>query len=374
MHELSQYQPDIFVPGFASIISPVLELLLAPQLTLRVQAAHALGGLVLGITKRDQDRAVLDTIASAVSDFVLRREPLPGSQPGTTIIRTLRATLKSITAVHHAQGPFWALSVLASLIVLAGPELLRDRRLLMEFRAVLELGLSQKKILKVLTASLWGPLLWVWRARGDADESDENLSDTEETEREQARAHFRKVLQMSASLPNGVAFAAALLNNGPQSTTPANVLTMLVDLDASARAGGADTDYALGVLERLTAPADIFPEEFFANWAAEFDLKLLPRPFFAVSPGLLTTEFDQISPIVQEMLAHQPGLADMRPLMGEERRITRVWVMLKDAWVHCIENQQLDGPAAIRVSAHGYCKFISLTIVTRTRFWPSGHS
>ncbi|KAJ3001418.1 hypothetical protein NUW54_g6434 [Trametes sanguinea] len=72
IHDLSLYQPSIFVPAFAPLVPAVLSNLLAPSLALRNQACHALGGLALAAASLPPSEAHT-RISIAVASRLARR-------------------------------------------------------------------------------------------------------------------------------------------------------------------------------------------------------------------------------------------------------------------------------------------------------------
>ncbi|KAI5123177.1 hypothetical protein M0805_000877 [Coniferiporia weirii] len=342
VHDLSLYKPMIFVPGFELYVSSVLENLLTPSCALRVQAAHALGGFVLGITQLGADAEdIIRSVSPRVIEFFLRNEPLPNTQ--TTIIRTLRTALRSSEPAHHAQGPFWAISVLASFIVLFGPTLLKDRPLLMAFRAILDISVkAKKKVVRMAASTLWGPLIWVWQKWRGSPDVLESEEDGEEAaaECEKVKACFSQMLRLTTRLPIGISFIGTLLGGSHAACQRQDLLMALFELGGSARMGGDATPRALMLLDRLVNSRE--DSEFYENWSDVFLGKLIPASLLSVAPGLLTAEMSPsvMTPLVEGIISQQPMHEDVRPLSDEERRLPGVWLRVKDAWIACLEQLQ----------------------------------
>jgi len=101
---------------------------LSNTLALRTQACHALGGFVLGSTSiplfpihTQVSRTVTTYLTTAVYSPG-KKSQSPENPTEAAILRTLKSTL----AEHTAQGPVWALSVLATFIVLLGSRISQD--------------------------------------------------------------------------------------------------------------------------------------------------------------------------------------------------------------------------------------------------------
>ncbi|THH07269.1 hypothetical protein EW145_g3491 [Phellinidium pouzarii] len=349
VHDLSLYKPAIFVPGFELYLASILDNLIAPSCVLRVQAAHALGGFVLGIMQPGLDfDDLLRTISPRVVEFFLRKEAGPNSQ--SIIVRTLRASLRASEPTHHAQGPFWAISVLASLVVLFGPALLKDSQLLEVFRATIDISLrTKKKVVRMMSSTLWGPLIWVWQKwRGSVDilGKDED-TEQEVAEREKVKTCFSHMLRLTTHLPIGLSFISALLGDSHASCQRQDLLMALFELGVIARRGSDMTSRAIVLLDRLINARE--DSEFFENWSSVFLGKLIPISLLSVSPGLLTTDMNSPGLIsaVDTIVSQQPNIEDVRPLSDEERRLPIVWTRAKDIWIGCLEQLQLqeDEPA-----------------------------
>ncbi|EJC98994.1 uncharacterized protein FOMMEDRAFT_148951 [Fomitiporia mediterranea MF3/22] len=344
VHDLSIYQPGIFVPMFQVYLMTILEALLTPSCALRVLAAHALGGFVLGLTQPEFEfENILCDVSPIVYEFFLRREAGTNSQP--TILRSLRTALRTTEPTHHAQGPFWATSVLASLVILLGPALLKDRQALVAFRGTIEIGMkSKKRVVRGVTSTLWGPLIWVWQKwRGsmedDAGESDEQCEGA--AERERVKACFSTMIRMTTHLPVGLSFVGALLGNDPATCRREDLLLALYELGASARQGGESTQRALDLLDRLVNSRE--EADFYEQWTDTFMGKLVPEPLLSVSPGLLTSDINgaALNPAIDNIVGTLPVHTDVRPLADEERSVSGVWTRVKDAWMICIEQMEM---------------------------------
>ncbi|KAL5512693.1 hypothetical protein ACEPAG_2959 [Sanghuangporus baumii] len=344
VHDLSIYRPGIFVPILHIYLTTLLESLLTPSNVLRVLAAHALGGFVLGLIQaKDDFENILLEISPVVSEFFLRKTPQENLQ--TTILRTLRTALRNVEPSHHAQGPFWATSVLASLTVLLGPALLRERQLLVEYRATIDIGLkARKRIVRAIISTIWGPLIWVWqRWRSSVNDVPVDADDQSEgvLEQEKVKKCFSAMLRMTAHLPVGIAFIGALLGEHHDSCRQDDLHFAFFQLGMSARQGGESTQRALELLDRLVNSRE--DEGFYEHWTENFVEKLVPSSLLSVSPGLLTVDINVVtlSPVAESIVAAQPSPVDVRPLADEEKCAPGVWTRIKDVWIMCIEQLEM---------------------------------
>lgn len=344
IHDLSLYRPRIFVPIFHIYLTTLLESLLTPSNVLRVLAAHALGGFVLGLIQAEDDfEDILLEISPVVSEFFLRKVPQENSQ--TTVLRTLRTAMRNAESCHHAQGPYWATSVLASLTVLLGPSLLKERQLLAEYRATIDIGLrAKKRVVRAVISALWGPLIWVWqrwRASANTEATSNDDQTVDASEKEKVKACFSSMLRMPTHLPVGIAFIGALLGESHDNCRQDDLHFALFQIGTSARQGGESTQRALDLLDRLVNSRE--DEDFHENWSENFRRKLIPSGLLSVSPGLLTVDLDAavISSVVDNIIAAQPSHVDVRPLADEEKCSPGVWSRIKDAWLLCIEQLEM---------------------------------
>lgn len=162
--------PEVFVPAFAPLLPSVLSNLLASTLALRLQACHALGGFVNGAIA-----IPLSTVHTKLSRIVATYLTTPTSSPtklakaSTTkpteaaIVRTLRTTMNMSEPIHVAQGPVWAISVLASFVVLLGSRLCADPILDRIVSNLLSIGMRHSKSsIRALTCVVWRPIAWTY--------------------------------------------------------------------------------------------------------------------------------------------------------------------------------------------------------------------
>ena len=318
-------------------------MLLAPILALRIYAAHALGGIVLGLTsEKNEFDSLFEKISPVVAEFVLGKKPENLLSEDTPIVAALKTAIKCTELVNHAQGPYWGLAVVASLIVLGGPALHTNGYLMYSIHVLIQLGIKpRKKMLRAMTSTLWGPLLWNWRKWNNACIPDEEATDDEVMNWEKARAMFWKTLRMNAQFPTGHAFFASLLQGDEERCTEDGLLLLFHEIGEVVRRGGDATIVMLDLLERLlTEPVHPFPSR--DTWEREFNTKLIPRSLFSLSPGMLTCDGNQLIQSVEYTMSELPEVEDVRPLCEAEKMRSGTWLCVKDIWMESFRQLTLE--------------------------------
>lgn len=355
IHDLSIYQPSTFVPAFTELLPSILSNLLAPTLALRTQACHALGGFVLGVTA--VRRSYLHTrISRAVSTFImtvpppLKRAsatapPSPIKSNDSIIVRTLRTTLQGTEPSHVAQGPVWALSVLASFVVLLSAELYANIKLARTIYGLLSIAIRHKKSsVRALACMVWRCVTWVYIQPPLPPHPDEE-SEVEPDEdpimaKETAREHFWKLLKSVVDLQAGVTTIAGLLgsedSNEDALKRSFSLLRLMMDK------GGRTCHDAVETLQQMVSL-----EEPSGEWDSN---RLLARSLFSSMPGLLSVEFTNLAQVVQPMYSDTASILDVRPLTGNE--MTKDWVFdeLIELWKYSIHMVEMFEEAEVPVS------------------------
>ena len=336
VHDLSLHQPTTFIPAFVELLPSILANLLAPTLGLRTQACHALGGFVLGCVSLPSS-SIHARIANIVSTFLTtpavsspRRSPAkPVAEPG--IIRTLRTTLNTVDPQHVAQGPVWALSVLASLIVLLGPLVCQDVRLTRIVSALLTLAMRNKKSsVRALASLLWRCVAWAYlrpplELYPEGGEGHEEVQDIQLT-----RESFWKIVKSVVDMGTGVSTVAALLGDDWDDEDRLRKALRLVK--TMLNKGGQTTLDAIDIAKILVNCGNNGK-----SWSIN---NLLPHSLFSSNPGLLTADYKTLSTAVKPIFDECPQLNDIRPLNRDQ--LSRDWVFneLIEIWratLGCLE-------------------------------------
>ena len=393
IHDLSVHEPSIFVPAFTELLPSILDNLLAPRLTLRAQACHALGGLALAASQIPL--SYTHTRLSEIVAAALTVDPTPSASPPTTpsagksdsmLIKTLRTTLGTHDPTSAAQGPVWALCTLAALIVLLGPALVTSTKLTNVVKALLALSVRHKKSsVRALGCVVWRPLAWTYfrpplprkTDEGEGEEGEEEeehgWEDDERamskpaaawTQVEEARRDdFWKVVATMVDMGAGVGTVGALLARKSDDVRSVSRATAL--LQVMVQRGGNMCHDAVQTLCRLvsTPPSDasspspgrgrheveagVDEEEGDLEWDWA---KLLPDGLFSADPGLLTVEFTSLSEEVRQVLKQTPTVADVRALSATELWMPGVMDGLIKVWRTALTQVCLSSDAQLPVS------------------------
>ncbi|KAG6334257.1 hypothetical protein ID866_4832 [Astraeus odoratus] len=334
VHDLSLYQPTTFISAFAELLPSILSNLLAPTLTLRVQACHALGGFVLGCVALPLS-SLHTRISNAIATFLttpvaspLRPSKTPTkAKPEPLIVRTLRTTLNAVDPLHVAHGPVWALNVLASFIVLLGPKLCTDIRLTRVVSALLTLAIRNKKSsVRALGCLLWRCIIWSYmrpplKVVHDSGE-DSIATALQEQDVQLARENFWKLVRSVVDMGVGVSSVAALISDEYDDEDRLRKALELVK--SMIQKGGQACEDGVEIT-RIFVSFESSGESWTLN-------KLLPHSLFSSNPGLLTAEYSGLSSVVRPIFEECPQFTDIRSLTREE--LSRDWVFdeLIDLW------------------------------------------
>ncbi|KAA1469740.1 hypothetical protein DENSPDRAFT_816901 [Dentipellis sp. KUC8613] len=335
VHELSLYEPSIFIPAFIGLLPSILDNLLAPTLALRTQACHALGGFTLASTRLPPS-FVHTQISDIVASFITtppatpRKLLSPSGSTDPTIIRTLRSTLNINDPSMAAQGPVWALCVLASFIVLLGPRLYTSAKISRMTSALLTLAMRHRKSsVRALTTIVYRCLAWVYcrpplpeqqsdeDGDSDVDAQDMALTAEEEERREELWRTVRSVVETGA----GVATVGSLLAYRSDEVEDLKKIIRLTKV--MAQKGGHTGADAMHLLLQFLSTDE--PPEW--NWS-----KLLPTDLFCSNPGLLSVEFDRLQTVVRPLLDETPVIEDVRPFSRTELAEEGIIEGLLEVW------------------------------------------
>ncbi|KAL4069879.1 hypothetical protein V8B97DRAFT_1887107 [Scleroderma yunnanense] len=332
IHDLTLYQPSTFVPVFAELIPSILSNLLAPTVALRVQACHALGGFVLGYITLPPS-SLQTRVSDMVATFLTAQDTSPlcptktptKAKPEPYIVRTLRTTLNTVDPTHVAHGPVWALSVLASFVVLLGPKLCTDIRLTRIVSALLTLAIRNKKSsVRAIGCLLWRCITWAYVQPPSKHNSEEGGPDAsmKEQDTQLARENFWKLVRSVVEMGVGVSTVTALISDEYDDE---DCLKKALELVKNMiHKGGQACEDGMEIARIMVS---------FENPGGEWTQnKLLPHSLFSSSPGLLTAEYSGLSNVVRPIFEECPQFTDIRSLTREE--LSRDWVFdeLIDIW------------------------------------------
>ncbi|KAF8630008.1 hypothetical protein AX15_003157 [Amanita polypyramis BW_CC] len=376
IHDLCAYQPVIFVKAFAPVLPFILQNLLASTLALRVQACQALGGIVAGANRAIVRKGLAHARFSRLVRLFLTHVPnkkkeqsntqgtvVPSTPREPLIIRTLRLTLEATEPLHSAQGPVWALNVLANLIALLGPILIEDHALRRTVSSLLSLGLRHpKSSVRALTCIVWRPLVWAWfqpsftldiiwedileNLQGEASltEDERRLERKVARERdiEMGKDSFWKLLTSVVECQTGIVTIAALLGadssnddyeGGKQAHMDDNIRRVFSLLKLMIAKGGATCQDAAEVIKQL-----VNFEQPSEQWHVNM---LLPRSLFSATSNLLSVEFKSLSTTVRSALERSVGLEVIKSLTRED--LAKDWVFegVIEVWKEVVSSLEI---------------------------------
>ncbi|RDB15244.1 hypothetical protein Hypma_004765 [Hypsizygus marmoreus] len=368
IHDLSIYLPSLFIPKFTySLLPSILSNLLAPTLTLRTQACHALGGFVLGATELPRS-SIHTQISQMISAFVTTpappkpmsptkslSSPLKSASQESQIVRTLRTTLQATEPSHTAHGPVWGLSVLSSFIVLLNSALMTDPKLSRTMSTLASLGMRHKRnTVRGLACIMWRCITWVYiqpplpPAEDDDDEGEEEKESDDEQEKCEARMQkgrqsWWELVSSVTELETGVCTIVAQLSSPLVPTCRGNedeneplrhILEILNKMVTK------DTDTCGSAVEVLKQLVGSSPSSYSASDSQQPGT-LIPRALFSALPGLLTVDFTSLKSAVNPLYEETHKAEDVRALTREEMAQDGLWEGLVKAWRAILGSQAM---------------------------------
>ncbi|TDL17228.1 hypothetical protein BD410DRAFT_704744, partial [Rickenella mellea] len=341
-----------FAPAFTKILPSILDQLLSNSPATRLHAANALGGLAFGFTKGKGVEFLADEIKRAgrhIVAFLLESpEPVasqtelprtPTSSPDwSPIVKSLRVTLRSELPAHTAQGPAWALSVISSFIILLGPKLFKNVKILKLIGALLQLSLRHnKKCIRALACAVWNPLLYAWDRWGAlVQTAKDGESEAEKTEREEGIRIYWELAASNMSYRNGASIVRTALGNHP-GVHMDYVNIAILTVEKMVGSGGERADGAMNILGRIVMPPEV-AEKSIPGLVDRYRYRsreiLLPEYLFPVKAGggMLDTEWKGLSTVATKVVAACPTHEDIRPLGPAEIGDPLVWERLMKIW------------------------------------------
>ncbi|KAI0771396.1 hypothetical protein BC629DRAFT_1724895 [Irpex lacteus] len=256
------------------------------------------------------------------------------------IIRTLRTTLGATDPKHVAQGPVWALSLLAYFIIMLGPQVYLDERMSKCITALSALATRHpRSTIRSLACLVWRCMTWAYFRPLPvklAFEDDEMLGASQET----GWRVLSSVIEMGAAASTISALLSVPISPSDRDRPLRWALSLLSDL--SKRGGFCCQEALFGVMQLLSRfdPRQSEQEEFGEyEWS-----KLLPLGLFSSNPGLLTVDYSQLPPVVKGLLKEYLGeaLRGVKIAWGDSfpSEIMDVWTCLLNAKVRAAEDDE----------------------------------
>ena len=257
------------------------------------------------------------------------------------ILRTMKTTLAAEDPEHPAQGPVWALSVLAAFIVLLGSRISEDIRINKIISCLLVLNSRNKKSsVRALGCLLIRPLAWAYfqpPLPADLDEESE-VDDEVRVQRKEARRIHLKMIQIAVECKAGVSTIGAFLGEERPGDNP--LRRSIEVLQNMAVRPGKTCEDAMDVMQSMTG---LNAHNSGADYSWNSSL-LLPRSLFSSIPGLLTAEYKSLRDAVEPIFEQLSTAEDIRCLTPEE--MSTPWVfkeLMRTWWIVLGTSRMFDG-------------------------------
>jgi hypothetical protein len=271
-----------------------------------------------------------------------------------------------------AQGPVWALSVLASFIVLLGPTLYLDTKLIRILSALLSLSMRHKKSsVRALACLVWRCVSWVYFQPPFPPAADSDSEELDQAIVNQGRDTYWKVVRSVVDLGAGVATIAGLLGDGDDSTDEDDLRRTMALLNIMVTKGGQACSDAMEIVRHFLSASTPDSTNNNNSDTAEPEpwtlAKLLPPSLFSASPGLLTAEYKSLVNVVKPIFDQCPQLEDVRALRKEE--IATAWVFddLVRLWKEGLHLLEIPGDSETPVGFVGCLFMLKFTEVCSCR-------
>jgi hypothetical protein len=317
-----------------------------------------LGGFVLGSTSIPISTAHT-RISNTITAYLTTISPSPNAKSPSkatdaAIVRTLRTTIGNAEPLHVAQGPVWAISVLASMVVLLGSKLCADQKVNRIVSSLLSLGMRHpKSSVRALCCIAWRSITWVYFQPPLPVESDaeSEVDDDVREKRLYARQAHLRVMSSVVECQAGVATIAALLAESDDEDDDDEALRHSIKIlqTMAAKSGNTCID-SLETIRHVVSAVDA-AQPGGGGGGGGFSLgMLLPKGLFAANPGLLTTDFKSLSTAVRPIFDEMSVMEDVRCLTREE--MSKGWVFkgLMEAWKTGLGYLELCDDAEVPVS------------------------
>ncbi|KAF9071210.1 hypothetical protein BDP27DRAFT_1446478 [Rhodocollybia butyracea] len=294
IHDLSTYQPSIFIPSFVVLMDSVLSNLLAPILTSESKL------LMLSVV-------LLKARPPCLAPPSIRKDGSPTKTSESDICRTLRTTLNIDEPVHVAHGPVWALHVLDSFIVLLGSAFKTNNRVRTTIHNLLNLMMRHKKLaVRKLGFVVWRSIVWSWHQPMLPP-----LDEAEVLSKEEIIGGSQKhwvLVEGMLSMGVGISICYAIVGTELTETELMRldrILTLMVHKSDDSR------NDALRCITQLVS----LDQQPTTSWDID---NLLSRTFLSGIPGVLTAEYQELSRVIPSIRDELPHVGDIRSLTRDE--------------------------------------------------------
>lgn len=247
-----------------------------------------------------------------------------------------------------AQGPVWALCVLASFVVLLNNRLCTNLQANRTLCDLLSQGLRHKKSsVRALTCLAWRCLSWAYLQPPLPVDTEEESEVDEEIKDQTGRTKRAQCTVMLSVLEcqTGIVNIAALLGDPTSRNTEEPLLLSLELLKSmAAKSGHLCYDATQTMMQMVSSLHGEQDEQ--DSWNHNL---LLPKSLFSTSNSLFTTEYKNLTQAIRPLFENLASVGDVRPLTREE--LTRDWVLvgLMTAWKSALGHLELSDEADLPV-------------------------
>ncbi|KAJ7288150.1 hypothetical protein C8J57DRAFT_1279246 [Mycena rebaudengoi] len=164
-NHLLKYHPALFLTPLLDIFPRILHDLMADSSALRLQAAYALGRLALAkISTLSTKTSCHDTMSTIISGFLTSETTKRKSGQDQLLLRDfINTALCSDNPSHPADGPFWAIQLLASSVILVDCSIFSHPRLLkLAMQSLEKIAAHKQGPVRALHPYVWKCLIWAF--------------------------------------------------------------------------------------------------------------------------------------------------------------------------------------------------------------------
>ncbi|KAF8503016.1 hypothetical protein BU17DRAFT_71831 [Hysterangium stoloniferum] len=329
-------QSDIFLVPFAEILPSVFANLTNSNLSLRVEAAHALLSIAFAFARCSSPVSVGASLAHATTAYLeAQNQTRKTLQDISPITRAFRQCFEVKVATHAAASPTWALSVIAAVIVLSSTNALTQSRTLKFTLGHLQTAMSHKRTtIRAASGLVWRSLVW---ACVQLDKSDE------EVHTDQNKNSGWKVVRQLVDGAIGISIVGALV--GQEDIRAKRLSDALQVVSQMIEKGGKTCEEAVDVLEQLLSRVGTSLENISDDTWEEHSL--LTGLLF--DGTLLRAESKNLVDFVRSCVDKTAMIRQITPLKEDE--VVRYWDVLFSIWKQAVEKAPLgqdgDIPAPI---------------------------
>jgi hypothetical protein len=324
--------------------------LLSPVSDIRAQASHALSAFALaGVqSQTNQFHAISSTHVRAFLNVQASRHKTVHSKG--LLSAMIQSALAAIAPTHPGEGPFWAINVLATLIVLSDSSLFAHPRALKFFLpSIAQVLVHKRSAVRSLHPQLWKCLVWAFLRLPQISEVSQGVNVEVSLIMERAFLLVRQ--EFCGEI--GVVLTASLIR--AEGTTPScqpdrvalgdplsKALALVDDMVSSDNI--STHTYGIALLTQLLGGIGISQEAKDNNQWDHRDI--LSGLLF--DGTLLHAKWDRITAAIRDMDTFK--VANTRHLLEPE--IIQHWDTLISIWVKCVKKSSQDAQSGLSVSFH----------------------